>query len=340
MKLKLWLNIITFVAVGAIVFFAWSDIMAALAQIWKLDLWILSLIVVAQFFAFFSIAKVYSHFFKAIGQPIKLRELLSIAIELNFVNHVFPSGGVSGFSYLTLRLKHDGVSAAKSTLAQLVRFVFTFSSFIILLIVALIMLAAESRVNSFIILIATALTVSIIFGAIAVVFVIGSKDRIASFSHGMAKILNKIIHFFRRKHPETIRLTKVEKTFLELHEDYHVLKGDLGKMGAAFAWALIANIAEVASVYIAFIAHGVWVDPGAVIVAYAMATVAGLVAILPGGLGIYEPLMAAVLASAGIPAGIALSATLVSRVIILVVALVCGYVLYHLALKRYARYSS
>ncbi|MGD8374209.1 MAG: lysylphosphatidylglycerol synthase transmembrane domain-containing protein [Candidatus Woesebacteria bacterium] len=340
MKLKLWLNIITFGAVGLVVFFAWSDIIAALDQIWKLDLWVLSLIVVAQFIAFFAIAKVYSHFFKAIDQPIKLRELISVAIELNFVNHVFPSGGVSGFSYLALRLKHDGVSAAKSTLAQLVRFVFTFSSFIVLLIAAIIFLAIEDKVNSFIILIATAITVSIIFGAIGVIFVIGSKERIASFSHGAAKILNKIIHFFRRKYPETIRLTKVEKTFLELHDDYHVLKGDLGKMGAAFGWALVANIAEVTSVYIAFIAHGTWVDPGAVIIAYAVATIAGLLAILPGGLGIYEPLMAAVLASAGVPAGIAVSATLVSRVIILAVALSTGYVLYHLALRHYARHSS
>jgi hypothetical protein len=338
MKLKLWLNIAAFVAIGIIVLFGWHDIKAAFEQMIRLDLWVLTLLIPVQFFAFYAIAKVYMHYFKAAGKSVSLKTLLPAAVELNFVNHVFPSGGVSGFSYLTLRLKHESISTAKSTLAQLARFAFTFLSFIGLFIVALLLLAIEDHASGLIILIATALTTTIIFATLAGAYIIGSQQRIQNFSRALAKLLNKMIHFFRPQYPETIGLGRVERVFLELHKDYQILRGDLGKMKSAFAWALAANLAEVALIYITFVAHDAWVNPGAVIIAYAMATLAGLFAILPGGLGVYEPLMAAVLVSAGIPADIALSVTLVSRVATLALALSTGYVLYHITLKRHERF--
>ena len=100
-------------------------------------------------------------------------------------------------------------------------------------------------------------------------------------------------------------------------------------------WAILANVAEISLLYIAFLAHGLWVNPGAVLIAYVVANSVGLVSVLPGGVGMFEPLMAAVLVAGGVPAGIAVSATLVYRVISLLVSLITGYFLYHRALNRY-----
>ncbi len=337
MKVKVWLNIATFVAVGLIIYFGRHDIQAAFEKMLSLNVWVLVLLIPVQLFAFFAVARVYYHFFKATGKPVRMRTLLPAIIELNFVNHIFPSGGVSGFSYLPFRLKWDGVSTAKSTLAQLTRFVLTFVTYIGLLIVALFLLALEDHAGRLIIFIATALTFTILFLTVAVAYVIGSESRIQNFTKDLAAILNRIIHIFRSSHPETIRLAKVERTFHELHQDYMRLKGDFGKMRQVVLWALIMNIAEVALVYIVFVAHGAWVNPGAVIIAYAVAAIAGLLAILPGGVGVYEPLMAAILLSAGVPYDVALSSTLVFRVATLILALGPGYIFYHLTLKRYGR---
>lgn len=340
MKFKFWLNIATFAAIGIIVFLAWHDIRSAFEKMLTLNLWILALVIPAQFFAFFAIAKVYQHFFKVIGQPISLKTLVPASIELNFVNHVFPSGGVSGFSYLTMRLKHDDISPAKSTLAQLVRFVFAFISFIGLLLLAIFLLALQDQASRFIIFIATALTCTILFGSLGVLYIVGSEARIHTFTTGLTALLNRLIHLFRRNHPETIRLSRVKLTFHELHKDYLLLRSDVKRMKYVLLWAFIADLADCSLVYITFLAHGVWVNPGAVIIAYAVATTAGLIAILPGGLGVYEPLMAALLLSAGVPGDVALSATLVSRVMTLALALGSGYLLYHLTLNRYARDNS
>jgi uncharacterized protein (TIRG00374 family) len=335
MKLKLWINILTFVAIAVVIVFARHDILLAFQKMQHLNLWVLALMIPTQFFVFWAIGRVYYHFFKATDSPLPMKTLVPAAIELNFVNHIFPSGGISGFSYLTLRLKHDNISTAKATLAQLVRFTMAFVTFIGLLLLALVLLAMEDKVNRFIMLLAAALTFTILFGTLIVTYVIGKGDRIREFTQALSRALNRVIHVVRPHHPETINLKRTETVFNELHEDYILLRRDFRKMWPVVAWALLANVAEIALIYIAFVAHGAWINPGALIIAYAIATTAGLVAILPGGLGVYEPLMATVLLSAGVPADLALSTTLVSRVVTLVLALGSGYVLYQRTLRRY-----
>ena len=325
----------TFVAIAVVLIFARHDIVLAFQKMQQLNLLVLALMIPAQFFAFYCIGRVYYHFFKATGSPLPMKTLVPATIELNFVNHIFPSGGLSGFSYLTIRLKHEGVSTAKSTLAQLVRFALAFTTFIGLLLLALVLLALEDRVNRFIMLLAAALVFTIFFVTLVLVFVIGKRERIREFTQVLSRALNRVILIFRRHHPETINLKRTEKIFTELHEDYVQLRHDFRKMWPAVGWALLANVAEIGLIYIAFLAHDAWINPGALIIAYAIATTAGLLAILPGGLGVYEPLMATVLLSAGVPASLALSTTLVSRVVTLVLALGSGYFLYHRTLKRY-----
>lgn len=335
MKLKLWLNLITFAALGLVIYFGWGDFVEAFRHMSELNVWVLFLIVPAQFFAYFSLAKVFYHFFNATGTHLTMRQLFAPMLELNFVNHIFPSGGASGFSYLTLRLKTYGVSTAKSTLAQLARFVSTFLAFIVLMLFALLLLALQGDTSPLVVLAVSAITFTVLFATGVLTFVIGNPRRIEAFTRRLTIWINKTIHIFRRKHPETISLKSVRKTFLELHEDYVLVRRNLKKMRPVFVWAMLTNLAEVSLLYIAFLAHGDFVNPGAVIIALVVANLVGLLAILPGGVGLYEPLMAGVLISGGIPAALALSATLVYRVISLLTSLITGYFLYHKALNRY-----
>lgn len=335
MKWKLWLNIITFAALALIIWAARHDIVKVFEHLKDLNLLILLLMLPAQLLVYATLAKLFFHFFRATGAEVPFKSLVAPMIELNFVNHIFPSGGVSGFSYLTLRLKPFGISTAKSTLAQLARFAFMFLGFIALLLVALVMLAVEGRTSSVMVLAVSAVTFTMLFTTTILVFVIGSESRIAAFTGALTRFLNHVIHLFRRKHPETISISRVQRTFLELHEDYALLRSDPAKMKKMILWSFLANVAELILLYIAFMAHGAFPNVGAVIVAYVIANLAGFFAILPGGIGLYEPLMTAVLISGGVDPALALSATLVYRVISLLLSLISGYALYQRAIHRY-----
>src|SRR5581483_1584045 len=107
------------------------------------------------------------------------------------------------------------------------------------------------------------------------------------------------------------------------------------QLKAPFWWAFLANLTEVLVVYVVYIAFGSFVNIGAVILAYAVANFAGLVSVLPGGVGVYEALMTAVLVAAGVPARLSLPVTVMYRVLNTLLQLPPGYVLYHKTLQRH-----
>ena len=150
----------------------------------------------------------------------------------------------------------------------------------------------------------------------------------------MPKAVNKVVGIFRSQRKGIINIDKVEHTLTDLHNDYNLLAKDWKKLKMPLLWSLVTNACEVMTIYAVYLAFGELINPGALILAYAVANFAGLVAILPGGVGIYEGLMTATLSSAGVDKALALSATVVYRVLSMIVFLPIGYVLYRRVLKR------
>jgi len=259
--------------------------------------------------------------------------MYKVTLELNFVNHVFPSGGVSGFSYLSLRLKPLGVPIYRSTLAQILRFALTFLSFIIILVVGMIALSLGKNTSPFVVLVSSTIIFATITGSAIGVFIISKPRRIKAFVSWLPKFLNYISRFIRRN-KDIVDMRKVESTLEDLHKDYMLLSKDTGLIKRLLSWALIVNITEVLTIYFVYIAFGTWINPGALIIAYAVANFAGLIAVLPGGVGIYEGLMTAVLASAGVNKALALSATVIYRILTMAVFLPIGYYFYSKAISQ------
>ena len=332
---KLILNVITFALLGGAIFLVRKDVGKALSDLGRINSIALLLMIPLQLLNYSAYAHMYQTIFKILGaKKQSLRHMYKVALELNFVNHVFPSGGVSGFSYFTARLKPTGISTAQATLTQTMRFILTFASFVVLLFIGLFMLALGGTASNMTILITCSLAFLTVFAIIAGSYVVSSKSRIQKFTQSTTKIVNRVLKIVRPKHPETIKLKKVEKTFAETHENYKKLRDKLPQLKLPFYYATLANVTELATIYVVYIAYGQFVNPGAVIIAYALANFAGLVAVLPGGIGIYEGLMTAVLVSAGVPAGLAISVTVMYRVVNLLLSLPVGYYYYHKAINQ------
>jgi uncharacterized protein (TIRG00374 family) len=329
---KLIINIVTIGALVGLVYFLRSEIAETLENIGSLKWWALALMIPAQILNYHAYAVMYRGLFDILGHKITYKKWWKIVLELNFVNNVFPSGGVSGFSYFGLRLRREGVSAGQATLVQIMRFVLLFISFQVLLVAGLIILAIGGEANSLTILIAGSLATALLIGSFAAMFIIGSKKRINGFFTYITRFLNRVIHIVRPKHPETISIERVEAIFTDLHENYLVLKENPKVLRGPLVAALFANIAEILTIYVVYIAFGQWVNLGAIILAYAIANFAGMISVLPGGVGIYEALMTAVLASAGVPPAVSIPVTITYRVLNMALQLPPGYYFYHKAI--------
>ena len=334
-KVKLIINIITITALIVLLVVSWPQITEGLRQIGGAKWSVIFLMLPLQIINFTAIGKIYQSYFKSTGhENISTWFGLKLALELNFVNHVFPSGGVAGFSYLSIRLKDKGIRVARSTLAQVIRWALNFTSFLLILFVGMFLLSfgSGSSGGGVALFIGLSITFLTLFTTLVAVYIVSSENRIRAFTAFLPKVFNGIYKRLTKK--EMINIGRIEVLFSDFHKNYMEIAKDWRQLKISFVWALIVNLTEVATIYLAYIALGQPVNPGAVILAYAVASFAGLVAILPGGIGVYEALMAGVLASAGVPKALALSATLIYRIFTIVVFVPAGFVLYQIALRQ------
>lgn len=331
-----WRNIITVVtllALALLIFLIWDQIKETIANLKEVNfLWVL-LIVLLQFVNHHAYARIYKDCFAVLGSKLKYWSMYRISLEINFVNNVFPTGGVSGFSYFGLRMSTFKVSAGKSTLVQMLRMILVFVSFQVLLVFGLITLAAAGKASNFTILVSSSVVTLILAGTVFVAYIAGSRSRIDSFFTSITKFLNRLIQFVRPKHPETINIKGVRRMFLDLHKNYLLISKNFNSLGRPLSYALLANAVEIASIYVVYLAFGEVVNPGAIIIAYVIANFAGLISVLPGGVGIYEGLMTAVLVTAGVPAAVSIPATITYRVLTSAIQLPPGYYFYHKAVN-------
>jgi putative heme transporter len=330
---KLIVNFMTIAALLVLLFLIRHQIVDTFNNLKKVNLWIIALMLPLQIMNYHAQTKVYQHLFGLVGNKLKYWAVYRVALELNFVNHVFPSGGVSGISFFGLRLRGAHITGGRATLVQIMKLVLMFVSFEILLLSGLVIMAANGRANNLVILAAGMISTLLVVGTFAFVFVFGSARRIHATFSAMTKWLNRALHVVLRR-KEVINTSRVESVALEFHNNYKVMETRYRELQAPFWWALIINLTEVLSVYVVYVAFGEWVNLGAIILAYAVANFAGLVSVLPGGIGIYEALMTGVLAASGIPAALSLPVTVMYRVLNTLLQVPPGYFLYHRSLRN------
>lgn len=331
---KLVVNIITVLALILFVFAIRDQLDQTLGNLAKVHAWALLLIIPVEILNYDAQARLYRSLFRVVGSKVEYQAMFETALELNFINTVFPSGGVTGISYFGVRMRGKDITGAKAAVVQILKLVLLFLTFEAVLIFGLLFLAAAGRVNNLTILVAGSFTTLMIIATAAFAFIIGSKRRIAGFFSYITKLINRLIHIVRPKHPETINTERARVLFEDLHENYQLVKNDYRALKKPLLWALCANIWEVLAVYVVYLAFGHWVNLGAVILAYSVANFAGLVSVLPSGVGVYEALMTAVLVTAGVPAKLSLPVTVMYRVVNTLIQLPFGYYYYHRTLQH------
>jgi len=326
---KLIVNLITIVALLLLIVTIRGQLEDTFRNLFKVHAWALLLILPAEFLNYDAQARLYQGLFGVMGNMLGYWRLFAVSLELNFVNGVFPSGGVTGISYFGVRMRDSNITSAKATVVHLLKLVLLVLSFEVLIVFGLFCLAIECRMNSIILLVAGMLTTVMVIGTGGFAYIIGSKKRIAGFFTWATRVLNRVLAPFRRGRSDTINVERARLLFEDLHANYMLIRRDKQKLKWPFFWALMANFWEIAAVYVVYIAFGQLVNFGAVILAYAVANFAGLVSVLPGGVGIYEGLMTLVLTATGVPSRISLPVTVMYRVLNTLIQLPPGYYFYH-----------
>ena len=338
-----WLTLITLALLVVVIFFAWPEIVKAYELLNKVNLWILALLIPVQFFSYYATGGMIFSYLRSKGdlKDVSHARMTRIALELNFVNHILPSGGAAGFSYLGWVLGRHGVKPGRTTMAQLVRFILTFVSFVLILVVAVVFLIIDHRIDRVIILLASLLVVMCVAAIFGTIYIIGSNRRLKKFSNWLTRLANSVVKKFTRgKKPEILKAHIIPDFFVELHQDFLAIRRDKKILIKPFIWAILANLADVLLIWIAFWALGYTVSPAILFVAFGVSSLASAVSVTPGGAGVYEAIMITFLASSSVPADVAIAGTLLARVTLVLGTILFGYIFYQLTVLKYGRRTS
>ena len=340
MKLRTWLNIITVILLLSIIYFGWGDIVKAFGYMGRANLWILACLVPAQIFLYYSTGEQIFSYLRAKGDLKQTTpwQMARMSLELNFVNHILPSGGVAGFPYLGWSLKRHGVSAGRAAMSQIIRYLAFFISFVAVLLIAVLFLFFDNRVSQSMIYLSAILVLVLIVGMSLLVYVLSNRDRLVRFGQWLTKFVNGIVNKVTRgKKPKVLDLVTVEKFFHEIHQDYIEIMADKKILLKPFAWAIVQHIVDTILILIAFWALGFWVSPPIVFIAYGLSGFISNFSGTIGGTGAYEAIMVGFLLTSGIPADVAIAGTLLARVILVLGTVLFGFVFYQLTINKYGK---
>lgn len=338
MSFRAWLSLVTVVLLAVILFASRHELLKAWHLLGQVNLWVLIIMIPLQILVYFAGGEMIFSYLRGKGQMRKIKqwELVKVALEGNFVNHILPSGGVSGVSYLTWRLSHLGVMPGRATMAQVVRHTMAFVAFSVLLLISLFAVTLDGTINRWMILASAGLFGFVTLAVLLLVYLLSSKRRVDRFAAWLYGVINSAVRrltFGRRR--KLVRHEEIKDFLDDMHADFLELRHDKKLLIRPFIWGLVYTIGDAGLFMIAFWSLGEVFNPAPILIAYGVASVAGFVVLTPGGAGVYEAIMVTFLAFAGIAGDVAIAGILLARVIILLGTIIFGYIFYQYALTKY-----
>jgi uncharacterized protein (TIRG00374 family) len=223
-------------------------------------------------------------------------------------------------------------------MAQLIRYATMFIVFVIMIVVSVVVLMFDQKFSRPVEIISVAFVLATIISSVLAIYFVSNRKRLVVFSSWLTRTVNKTVaRISFGKNKKLLKLQKVEEFFTDIHQDYIEIKNDKKILIRPFLWSLISNICDVSLVFIAFLALGAFVNPATLIVACGISSFAAIFAATPGGSGVYEAIMIAFLASAGITPDVAIAGTLLARATVLAGTIIFGFIFYQLTIHKYGK---
>lgn len=324
MKLR---HLLFFIAIIIIVVLAYSQFhqVQTFRQLFaQVNWWLLILALPIRYMYYRSNAKYFQHFFKIFDQKAPFGPLTEATITMNFVNIVFPSGGISGLSYIRKVL--DGkVDSSKVTLAQLSWYILSFVAYLLFLLLAFMLLLLSNQVIQISSRIVVLVLFVVIAVGIAILTFIFSPNLVASIALIAAKPVNRILKIIRKR---VFGKERIRQFLEQLHGSILFLQANRSKLGKPFIYTCLMIWWDLLTIYLVFLAFGEIVNPGVVMAGYIIALITSMVSIFTAGIGVYEAGMVATFVGLNIPFDLAFAVTIMYRIISLWLFLPVGLIFY------------
>jgi glycosyltransferase 2 family protein len=257
---------------------------------------------------FFSYA-FYSYGYAIVSQMLNIRmrkrELAEVCFISSVVNHVLTTGGVVGYSLRYLLMNMYKVSFKDVISSSILHVYLTSLDMLTILPLSFVYLLVNAPVPR-----AAAIALGLMTLIFALVLVLTTAVVL------IPSIRQPIIEVLARLGQKILR-RDYKPWLTQLDESLTLGRQAIRNRPILLVWVITLTLADfvcsVAAMGFIFIALGYPVTPGVLVTGYVIGIMAGLLSMVPGGLGIQEASMAGIYALLGVPVEVAILAAILFR---------------------------
>jgi uncharacterized protein (TIRG00374 family) len=236
---------------------------------------------------------------RAVGLRPDWRPMLPTAWATSFVNAISKSGGFAGIAVLVAEARRSGKSRAAVIAAALLVAVLDQLAFAMVLPFAILVLVLGGRFNAGDGAAVAVFAVYVVVTLTAVLAATRSRGSVRALYALPGRFATSVRRTSRRRTvtEEPVATERAD----ELYDAIALLRGELRSVVPAALGAVAIDLLAILQLWAALLAVGVHVGPAQPFVAYSVSTLFALVGIVPGGIGVVELSVGAVLHSFGTP---------------------------------------
>jgi glycosyltransferase 2 family protein len=308
-------------ALGAFVYYHHEEIAEVGRTLRTAELGWVAAALLTQGLVYLCFSTVYWRSLRLLGYRVPLLSLYGVSFVAIFFGRAFPAGGTSVFAFLLYQLRRRGVPDGTGALAVTMDGLSYLIAFFVLLAGGFVYLFTHGELKVNDVLIVAMIVLAIIMLGM---YVWGlSRDRV-QLTRQALRLKNGIARLLRRQWGDT----RVLAFIAELYEGGALIGRERSGFIQLVALHLVALLIDCVSLQLLFFAVGEGPHFSVVVLGYSLAYFLSTVSSLPGGGGTFEATMALTMSGLGIDGPVALSVTLLYRLITLWLPLLISLLIY------------
>jgi uncharacterized protein (TIRG00374 family) len=328
-----WALVVGVAALAALFFF--SDA----RKLWEItatvDLRLLTIPFVCGLASYAIMARSYQDIARAAGAEVPFWEMLQITFVANTVNYLVSTGGLSGFAVRMYFFIRRSIPSGTAVIISLVQTFITNTALLLFVVAGVAYLLSAHELHGFALGTLAVLLVFFVLAAAVSVLLLAQRDLRRRTLFLLAETVHWVmLRFLPRHKPARVRIWRFQRN---LNRGIDFLLARKRRMVAPTLWIFLDWIVTLLILYGAFLAVHYPIPLTFVVVGFAVGIVLSLVSFVPGGLGVMEGSMAAVLASLSVPFETAVVAALIFRVAYYLVPMIISVFFFHGMLLQGAR---
>ena len=312
---------ISLVILAVMLYFVGIDQVINALKIAKLEF--IAIAIAMQFFTFFLYTLRWKILNNVAGINVGIKKLLPMVLVGLAVNNITPSGRGGGEPVRAYILSREESYPMEETFATVVadRALDTFP-FIVLAVLTIIGMTLSFNFDTWLLVLMVVAVIAILIVLILLIYMSVNPK----FGQRIEGWIIGLVRRFYKKNSEEFE-EKIHNVIAGFQDTMKMVISNKKVLYYAMPLSFVIWIFEILRVYFVFMSFGAVVSPVVIGEVFILACLAGMIPLLPGGLGAVDGIMILFYSAAGITASISAAATVIERLISFWMATIIGMVI-------------